>query len=126
PPVVLSADWAFEADEVLLRGRGNRFHCATWKEPGKNRLLKAEFVLARRVCRGQQTERGFNGTTRSMYTVPKLEGYSAEALYNAEGDLLRALDTDIFNLENTEQAWKIIRDKWLSRKSGLLTQINDK
>ena len=60
-----------------------------------------------------------------MYTVPKLEDYSPEALYDAEGNLLRELNTDIFNVEKTEKAWRVIRDKWLSRKNGLLTQIND-
>ena len=61
----------------------------------------------------------------TMYTVPKLEDYSPEALYDAEGNLLRELNTDIFNVEKTEKAWRVIRDKWLSRKNGLLTQIND-
>ncbi len=60
-----------------------------------------------------------------MYTVSTLVDYSPQALYSAEEDLLRELHTDIFNVEKNEQAWKLVRDKWMSRKNGLLTQIND-
>jgi len=60
-----------------------------------------------------------------MYTVPKLEDFSAEALEKARGDLLTELNTDICNHIKTEQEWKAYRDKWMARKNGLLTQIND-
>jgi len=60
-----------------------------------------------------------------MYTVPKLEDFSAEALEKARGDLLTELNTDICNHIKTEQEWKVYRDKWMARKNGLLTQIND-
>ena len=60
-----------------------------------------------------------------MYTVPKLEDFSAKALEKARGDLLTELNTDICNHIKTEQEWKVYRDKWMARKNGLLTQIND-
>jgi phenylalanyl-tRNA synthetase alpha chain len=60
-----------------------------------------------------------------MYTVPKLEDFSVEALEKARGDLLTELNTDICNHIKTEQEWKVYRDKWMARKNGLLTQIND-
>ena len=60
-----------------------------------------------------------------MYTVPKLEDFSVEALEKARGDLLTELNTDICNHIKSEQEWKVYRDKWMARKNGLLTQIND-
>jgi phenylalanyl-tRNA synthetase alpha chain len=60
-----------------------------------------------------------------MHTVPKLDGYSPEALKAARAAVLSELDTDIFNVERTEQGWKVIRDKWMARKGGILTQLNE-
>jgi phenylalanyl-tRNA synthetase alpha chain len=60
-----------------------------------------------------------------MYTVPKLEDYSAAALEEVRGELLSELNSDILNKINTEQERKVIRDKWMSRKTGILTQITN-
>jgi phenylalanyl-tRNA synthetase alpha chain len=59
-----------------------------------------------------------------MYTVPKLEDYSPEALDRAVTDLFTALDAECRDL-HSESAWKVFRDRWLARKNGVLTQIND-
>jgi len=74
------------------------------------------------------------------YTVPKLTDYSAAALDRASAELLAALEQDVRKLlfdsgkrsSSHEAAWKLrweewksFRDKWISRKSGVLTQIND-
>ncbi len=59
-----------------------------------------------------------------MYTVPKLEDYSPEALDRAVADLLAALDEESAALRN-EADWKAFRDRWLARKNGVLTQVND-
>ena len=67
------------------------------------------------------------GTTaekRAMYTVPKLEDYSLEALDRAVAELFSALDSEIAAL-HSEADWKVFRDRWLARKNGVLTQIND-
>ncbi len=59
-----------------------------------------------------------------MYTVPKLEDYSPEALDRAVAELFGALDTETGALRN-EADWKEFRDRWLARKNGILTQVND-
>jgi len=59
-----------------------------------------------------------------MYTVPKLEDYSPAALDKAAADLFAALDFETAAL-TSEADWKALRDRWLARKNGLLTQVND-
>jgi phenylalanyl-tRNA synthetase alpha chain len=62
--------------------------------------------------------------TEIMYTVPKLDDYSPEALDRAVADLFAALDSETSALQN-ETDWKTFRDRWLARKNGVLTQVND-
>jgi len=62
--------------------------------------------------------------TTIMYTVPKLEDYSPEALDRAVADLFAALDAESRDL-HSEFDWKSFRDRWLARKNGVLTQVND-
>src|SRR5215471_8612489 len=59
-----------------------------------------------------------------MYTVPKLEDYSPAALDKAAADLFAALEAETRALRS-EADWKAFRDRWLARKNGLLTQVND-
>src|SRR5579864_1700569 len=59
------------------------------------------------------------------YTVPKLTDYSADALDKAESQLLSALKEEADQAWSSEAAWKAFRDRWLARKNGLLTQVND-
>src|SRR5580692_6534618 len=59
-----------------------------------------------------------------MYTVPKLEDYSPASLDVAVAELFAALEVETAALQN-EADWKIFRDRWLARKNGVLTQIND-
>jgi len=59
-----------------------------------------------------------------MYTVPKLEDFSPAALDRAVADLFAALEAETGGL-NSETDWKAFRDRWLARKNGLLTQVND-
>jgi phenylalanyl-tRNA synthetase alpha chain len=58
------------------------------------------------------------------YTVPKLTDYSAAALQRAASHLLSALDHEASAVKN-EADWKAFRDRWMARKNGVLTQIND-
>ena len=58
------------------------------------------------------------------YTVPKLTDYSASALEKAASDLLSALGEEAARVVN-ESEWKMFRDRWMARKNGILTQIND-
>ena len=59
-----------------------------------------------------------------MYTVPKLDDYSPEALDRAASDLLREL-ADESSAPKDDATWKTFRDRWLARKNGILTQVND-
>ena len=59
------------------------------------------------------------------YTVPKLTDYSSVALDAAASQLLSALKEEADQARKTEAAWKAFGDRWLARKSGLLTQVND-
>ncbi len=58
------------------------------------------------------------------YTIPKLDDYSPEALDKAAHDLLTAVrqETDAAGSGNE---WKACRDRWMARKNGILTQVND-
>ena len=58
------------------------------------------------------------------YTVPQLELWSDEALHQSVQDLLDALSEEILHVD-TEDEWKQLRDRWLARKNGILTQVND-
>ena len=58
------------------------------------------------------------------YTVPKLTDFSAPALDNAVGELLSALEEESREV-SSESDWKTFRDRWMARKNGMLTQIND-
>jgi phenylalanyl-tRNA synthetase alpha chain len=59
-----------------------------------------------------------------MYTVGKLEDYSPASLDRAVGDLLRALGQEAGHV-SSDNDWKVFRDRWMARKSGILTQVND-
>jgi phenylalanyl-tRNA synthetase alpha chain len=58
------------------------------------------------------------------YTVPKLTDYSAAALERAASELTSALSDEGLAVDD-ETAWKEFRDRWMARKNGILTQIND-
>src|SRR5271157_1607187 len=62
--------------------------------------------------------------TRIMYTVPKLADYSPEALKRAADELEAALNDEIRRV-TSEDEWKSFRDRWLSRKNGILTRLNE-
>jgi len=59
-----------------------------------------------------------------MYTVSKLTDYSEAALDAASRDLLSALAAEAAAV-NGEKEWKAFRDRWLARKDGIATLIND-
>ena len=59
-----------------------------------------------------------------MYSVSKLTEYSASALERASAELRSALAQEAVAVKN-EAEWKIFRDRWMARKHGVLTQIND-
>jgi phenylalanyl-tRNA synthetase alpha chain len=58
------------------------------------------------------------------YTVPKLKDFSPDALDKAVEKLLSALEKESSSVKNEEDK-KAFRDRWLARKDGILTQINE-
>src|SRR5437016_6157695 len=58
------------------------------------------------------------------YTVPKLEDYSPSALDKAVQELLSAVRQEA-DAVGGENEWKTFRDRWMARKNGILTQVND-
>lgn len=59
-----------------------------------------------------------------MYNVAKLEDYAAASLDKAVHDLLTAVRQEADAVGN-EGEWKTFRDRWMARKNGILTQINE-
>ena len=58
------------------------------------------------------------------YDVPKLTDFSAAALETAARELLAALAAEASAVGN-DGDWKVFRDRWMARKNGVLTLIND-
>ncbi len=58
-----------------------------------------------------------------MYTVPKLEDYSPASLDAAAAALLAALNEEAAVVD--AQTIEEFRNRWMARKNGILTQIND-
>jgi len=58
------------------------------------------------------------------YTVPQLKDFSVATVDSAVDRLLSALDQEASAI--TSQAdWKVFRDRWLARKNGLMTSVNN-
>ena len=58
------------------------------------------------------------------YTVPKLKSFTPAALDKAAEKLLASLKLEAAAVKN-EANWKVFRDRWMARKNGVLTEIND-
>ena len=58
------------------------------------------------------------------YTVPKLTDYSAAALEKAAAECILACEDEAAEVRS-EADLKAFRDRWMARKNGILTQIND-
>jgi phenylalanyl-tRNA synthetase alpha chain len=58
------------------------------------------------------------------YTVPRLNDFSSAALDKAVDKLLAVLNDDGRAVRN-EAEYKAFRDRWVARKNGVLTQVND-
>ena len=59
-----------------------------------------------------------------MYQVSKLTDYSPAALDKAVAVLTAALEQECAAV-CTEAEWKALRDRWMARKNGILTQLNE-
>ena len=64
------------------------------------------------------------GENKVAYTVPKLKDYSPVALEVAGVEILAALELEARGVHDSDER-KAFRDRWLGRKDGILTQIND-
>ena len=58
------------------------------------------------------------------YTVSKLTDYSAAALEKAAAEGIRACTSEAGTVRSDAEL-KAFRDRWMARKNGILTQIND-
>src|ERR1700675_3714270 len=58
------------------------------------------------------------------YTVPRLTDFSTASLDSAVRELLSALKQESAAVAS-ENDWKAFRDRWMARKNGILTQVND-
>jgi phenylalanyl-tRNA synthetase alpha chain len=58
------------------------------------------------------------------YAVPRLTDFSPSALKSAASELLSALREESSAVAN-EAGWKDFRDRWMARRNGVLTQLND-
>jgi phenylalanyl-tRNA synthetase alpha chain len=58
------------------------------------------------------------------YTVPKLESFSQASIDAAAADLISACEQEAAAVRN-EGDLKAFRDRWMARKNGILTQVND-
>src|SRR5712675_1068947 len=58
------------------------------------------------------------------YSVPKLADFSPAALDGAVRELFSALEQESAAVAS-ENDWKVLRDRWMARKNGILTQLND-
>src|SRR5690242_740059 len=58
------------------------------------------------------------------YEVPKLDDFSATTLDKAVAELLSAVRTEADAIHG-ENDYKAFRDRWMARKNGVLTQVND-
>jgi phenylalanyl-tRNA synthetase alpha chain len=63
-------------------------------------------------------------TTTMAYTVPKPTDYSAVALEKAAAECITACEQES-SAVRSDSDLKPFRDRWLARKNGILTQIND-
>jgi len=59
-----------------------------------------------------------------MYSLPKLDDYSAAALDRMARELTSALEQETAAVSGPEK-WKEFRDRWLARKNGVVAQLND-
>ncbi len=59
-----------------------------------------------------------------MYSVPKLEDFSPASLDKAAAELLAALVAESETADGAK-AFEEFRNRWMARKNGLLTQVND-
>ena len=61
---------------------------------------------------------------KSAYSVPELKDFSVAALEKAAENLLVAVRREAEEV-NSETEGKVFRDRWMARKNGILTQINE-
>lgn len=64
------------------------------------------------------------GKENVAYTVPTLKDFSPAALDDAVSELVSALEQESAQPGNADDR-KAFRDRWLARKDGILTRVND-
>lgn len=59
-----------------------------------------------------------------MYTLPQLVDFTPTALDQAARDMKSAVEGESGQV-SSDTEWKALRDRWMARKNGILTQVND-
>ena len=59
-----------------------------------------------------------------LYQVPQLDDFSPAKLDAVAKELIAACEAEAATVKN-ESDWKNFRDRWMARKNGILTQVND-
>ncbi len=59
-----------------------------------------------------------------MYTLPQLDDFTPAALDRAAAELVAACESESQQV-TTDADYKSYRDRWLARKNGILTQVNE-
>ena len=81
--------------------------------------------FAKRSSCGARDDKLHRGLIENVaYTVPKLKDFSLAAVDAAADDLLSALAEESAHAGTADQR-KAFRDRWLGRKDGVLTQVNE-
>jgi phenylalanyl-tRNA synthetase alpha chain len=98
-------------------------------DSGTGRILprsKSLFSLGWRkpILGAEAVRNGHHESELVAYTVPKLKDFSPAALASAVRELLSALDEESAKASSVEER-KGFRDRWLGRRDGILTQINE-
>jgi phenylalanyl-tRNA synthetase alpha chain len=83
---------------------------------GASRRLEAEGGCPHTIILGRKNF--------MAYAVPKLTDYSPAALEQAAGECIAACQSESADVRNDADL-KSFRDRWMARKNGILTQIND-
>src|SRR6202035_1625602 len=61
---------------------------------------------------------------KSEYAVPKLKDFTVAAVEKAAENLLASVRREAEEV-SSESEGKVFRDRWMARKNGILTQVND-
>ena len=82
-------------------------------------------MVAKGILRSAQNDKlSFTLKEHLLYSVPQLDDFSPAALDAAAKELIAACEAESAAVKSDAE-WKEFRDRWMARKNGILTQINE-